>query len=56
MKQVYWMHKEYGHLVPETELYKDAEELGYEDITDPCSAEYGNFNLYYEKTNMIVHE
>lgn len=48
------MHKEYGHLVPETDLYKDAEELGYDDITDPCSVEYGNFNLYYEKTNMTV--
>lgn len=54
MKTYYWMHKEYGHLVPETELYKDAEELGYDDITDPCSVEYGNFNLYYEKTNMVV--
>ena len=55
METYYWIHKEYGHLVPETELYKDAEELGYDDITDPCSVEYGNFNLYYEKTNMVVN-
>ena len=54
MKQVYWMHKEYGHLVPETRLYEDACELELDDITDPTSVEYLNFNLYYEKTNMIV--
>ena len=54
MKEYYWMHKEYGHLIPEHLLYNDAEELGYDDITDPCSVEYGNFNLYYEKTNMTV--
>jgi len=51
----YWMHKEYGHIVPENKLWEDAEELGYDDITDPCSVEYGNFNLYYEKTNMVVN-
>lgn len=55
MKKYYWMHKEYGHLVLEIDLWKDAEELGYDDITDPCSCEYGNFNLYYEKTNMAVN-
>ena len=54
MKEYYWMHKEYGDLVPEHLLYNDAEELGYDDITDPCSVEYGNFDLYYEKTNMAV--
>lgn len=55
MKENYWMHKEYGHLIPESALYEDAEELGYDDIIDPCSVEYGNFNLYYEKTNMPVN-
>ena len=50
----YWMHKEYGHLVPENELMKDAQELELDDITDPCSIEYGNFNLYYEKTTYPV--
>ena len=54
MKQYYWMHKEYGYLVPESELMKDAEEMGFDDITDPCSVEYGNFNLYYEKTTYPV--
>ena len=54
MKNYYWMHKEYGHLVPETDLYKDAKELGYDDITDPTSVEYLNFNLYYQPTNWIV--
>ena len=51
MKIYYWMHKEYGHIVPETELMQDACELQLDDITDPTSVEYGNFNLYYEKTN-----
>lgn len=55
MNNYYWMHKEYGHLVPETELFEDARQLGYDDITDPCSVEYGNFSLYYEKTNMLYH-
>lgn len=51
MKIYYWMHKEYGHIVPETELMQDAYELQLDDITDPTSVEYGNFNLYYEKLN-----
>lgn len=50
----YWMHKEYGYIVPENELWEDAEEMGYDDIVDPCSVEYGNFSLYYEKTSMAV--
>lgn len=54
MKNYYWMHKENGYIVPETELYADAEENGYDDITDPCSVEYGNFNLYYTKTNLTA--
>ena len=54
MKTYYWMHKEFGHIVPETELYADAEELQLDDITDPTSCEYLNFNLYYVKTNLVV--
>ena len=54
MKQYYWMHKEHGYLVPETKLALDADIMGYDDITDPCSVEYGNFNLYYKKTDMPV--
>ena len=54
MPKFYWMHKEYGYLVPETDLFTDAEEMEYDDIVDPCSCEYRNFNLYYAKTNMIV--
>lgn len=51
MKNYYWMHKEYGHIIPETELMQDAIELELDDITDPTSVEYGNFNLYYTKLN-----
>lgn len=54
MKNYYWMHREYGYLVPETDLYKDAEEMGYDDITDPTSCEYLNFNIRYVKTNYTV--
>ena len=54
MKEYYWMHKEYGHLIPESQLFQDADELGLDDVTDPCSVEYGNFDLYYTKTSYIV--
>ena len=50
----YWMHKEDGYLVTENELYNDACDREYDDITDPTSVEYLNFNLYYTKTNMKV--
>ena len=56
MKIYYWMHKEYGHLVPETHLMKDATELGLDDITDITSVEYGHFTLYYERTNYVAKE
>ena len=54
MKQYYWMHKEYGYIIPENELYNDAIAMEYDDITDPTSVEYRNFNLYYVKTNLVV--
>ena len=50
----YWMHKEYGHIVPENMLFADARELELDDVTDETSCEYGNFSLYYERTNMVV--
>ena len=56
MEKYYWMHKEYGHLVPENELMQDAIELELDDITDPTSVEYRNYNLYYTKTTMRVPE
>lgn len=52
----YWMNKEHGHIVPEDKLFEDAEQMEYDDVIDPCSVEYGNFNLYYEPTNMSVVE
>lgn len=54
MKQYYWMNKEHGYIIPESQLKEDAFDQGYEDILDPLSVEHGNFNLHYEKTNMIV--
>ena len=49
MKNNYWINKEHGYIIPEIELYKDAVEMEYDDIIDPTSVEYYNFNLYYEK-------
>ena len=54
MKNYFWMNKEHGYIIPETELYSDAEEMGYDDITDPTSCEYLNYTLYYEQTNLIA--
>ena len=54
MKEYYWINKEHGYLVPDSCLYIDAEEMGYEDILDPTSVEYDNFDIYYEITDMFV--
>lgn len=54
MKEYYWMNKEEGYIIPESFLSTDADLSGYDDITDPCSVEYGNYNLHYEKTNIPV--
>jgi hypothetical protein len=51
---MYWESKEHGYLVPETELWEDAEQMGYDDIVDPTSCEYGNFKLYYQPTAFVV--
>lgn len=56
MKTIYyWMHKEYGYIIPEDRIMEDAMLSEYDDITDPTSCEYMNFNLYYTKTNMIAY-
>lgn len=54
MKMYYWMHKEHGYIIPETDLYADAVAMEYDDITDPTSVEYRNFSLYYVKTELLV--
>ena len=54
MKEYFWMHKEHGYLVRESALYDDALLNGYDDVIDPCSVEYSNYSLYYEKTTMPV--
>lgn len=50
----YYMNKEYGHLLTVDELYNDAIEFGYDDITDPTSVEYLNYSLHYSPTNYAV--
>ena len=51
MKIYYRMNKMFGYIIPETQLKEDALDQGYEDILDPRSAEYDNFNLHYKKLN-----
>lgn len=50
----YYINKEHGNLVTEEELFDDAIESGYDDITDPCSVEYNNWTLHYSKTKYIA--
>lgn len=50
----YFMDKEYGDLIPETNLFQDAEEKGYEDITDPASVFYLDYSEHYIKTKYQV--
>lgn len=49
MKNYYWMNRMFGYIILETQLKEDALDQGYEDILDPLSVEYGNFNLHYKK-------
>jgi len=51
---MYWMNKEHGYLVTESELYADAEAMGYDDITDPCSVYYLDYTVHYTETNYMV--
>lgn len=44
----YYMNKECGNLVTWEEMWEEAEELGYDDMCDPYSCEYGNWTLHYE--------
>lgn len=52
----YYMNKEMGNLVKFEEIFADAEECGYDDITDPCSCEYGMWWIHYSKTNYTYDE
>lgn len=54
MKEYYWMHKTTDNIIPESQLTNDADERGYNDITDPCSPDYGNYNKYYTRTKIAV--
>lgn len=47
----WYENKECGNLVTWDEMWAEAEELGYDDMTDPCSCEYGNWELHYTKYN-----
>ena len=53
-KMYYYINKEFGYLIPENELFDDALENEYDDITDPTSVEYLNYSIHYSKTNYSV--
>ena len=46
----YYINKEHGYLVKKENLFTDAIENMYDDITDPTSVEYGNYELHYSLT------
>ena len=50
----YYMNKEHGYILTENELFDDALENEYDDITDPTSVEYLNYSIHYSKTNYLV--
>ena len=50
MTKHYWMSKENGNLLKWDEILQDAEENGYDDITDPTSVEYLHIELHYTRT------
>ena len=50
----YYMNKECGNLVTWDEMWEEANELGYDDMTDPTSCEYGNWQLHYIATGYQV--
>lgn len=54
MTEYYYMNIEHGYLVRRANLFTDAMENEYDDIIDPCSAEYGNYSLHYSKTRYVV--
>lgn len=53
-EEFYYINKECGNLVRECEIFADAIDNGYDDITDPTSVEYGNYSLYYSLTQYGV--
>lgn len=51
MSIYYYQNKECGNLVTWDEMWEEAEQLGYDDIIDPCSCEYGSWQLHYTITS-----
>lgn len=54
MTNFYYMNLEMGNLVTWEEMWEEARELGYEDITDPTSVLYGEWSEHYSLTNYQV--
>lgn len=52
--EFYYENIECGNLVTWEEMWEEASALDYDDMTDPCSVEYGNWRLHYVKTNYRV--
>ncbi len=54
MELYYYESIENGNLVTWEEMWKEAEELGYEDILDPTSVNYGYWQEHYKLTTLRV--
>lgn len=54
--EYYWMNKEHGYLVKEGDMYDDAVDCGYDEITDPMSMEWQNYKLRYIKMHYLIIE
>lgn len=54
MKDFYWMNKEHGYLVSYDEIWQDAIDCGYDDVTDPTSIDYLDWSVRYTLTRYTV--
>lgn len=48
-----YMNREYGNMVTWEEMWMEANEYGYDDMTDPTSVEYGHWSLYYVREDEL---
>lgn len=56
MTKHYFMNKDNGNLLKAEEIWQDAIDNEYDDLTDPTSCEYRNFSLHYSITRYVVQD
>ena len=50
--EYYWMNREYGYFLLQSELMTDAIKRGYDKISMLYGAEYDMISAWYEKTDL----